>query len=294
MAIHYQNHAINGADHAVGTTPGTNETSIVGTSDAPAIVELTVEAPGAESTTSTVVRRAADGHISVPNTGQTANEVLTKTQIESLISEGVWKSPAHSFVADHTSSTVGNGTTGGPALAVGNIVVNTTDEKYYTVTSIAGGTTGDLVTWDAGVTPTTQEVRINQLTDETWTFDTDTSAWINQGSSTHSQQHAMTSTADHTAGNWNVFHSNGAGEVIELALAVAGAPLISAGASAAPIWGGMKLAASVVSAAGATPVDTDVSAWGDNTQGIVVGTGGRVFQTWKNATDVYYVEMTAI
>jgi hypothetical protein len=50
----------------------------------------------------------------------------------------------------------------------------------------------------------------------------------------------------------------------------------------------------VVSAAGATPVDSDVSAWGNNTMGVVVGTGGRVWQAFKNATDVYYVEMTAI
>ena len=47
-------------------------------------------------------------------------------------------------------------------------------------------------------------------------------------------------------------------------------------------------------AAGVTPVDTDVSSWGDDTFGIVIGTGGRVFATWKNSTDVYYVELTNI
>lgn len=50
----------------------------------------------------------------------------------------------------------------------------------------------------------------------------------------------------------------------------------------------------VVNAAGATPVDTDVSAWANNTMGIVKGTGGRIFYAFKNSTDVYYVEMTPI
>jgi hypothetical protein len=49
-----------------------------------------------------------------------------------------------------------------------------------------------------------------------------------------------------------------------------------------------------VTAAGATPVDSDVAAWGNNSMGVVVGTGGRVFFTFKNAADVYYVEATAI
>ena len=51
---------------------------------------------------------------------------------------------------------------------------------------------------------------------------------------------------------------------------------------------------SVVSAAGATPVDTDVSSWANDTSGIIVGTGGRVWLGHKNATDVYFVEMAAI
>jgi hypothetical protein len=47
-------------------------------------------------------------------------------------------------------------------------------------------------------------------------------------------------------------------------------------------------------AAGATPVDTDVSTWANDTHGFVVGTGGRVWLAFKNATDVYYVELTAL
>lgn len=50
----------------------------------------------------------------------------------------------------------------------------------------------------------------------------------------HNRSHAMTSTSDHTAGNWKVFYSNGSGNVVELALGSSGTVLKSNGASAAP------------------------------------------------------------
>ena len=50
----------------------------------------------------------------------------------------------------------------------------------------------------------------------------------------HDRSHAITSTADHTAGNWKVFHSNGSGQLAELALGADGTYLKSNGASAAP------------------------------------------------------------
>jgi hypothetical protein len=52
----------------------------------------------------------------------------------------------------------------------------------------------------------------------------------------HDRSHAITSTSDHTAGNWKIFHSNGSGEVVELALGDSGKVLQSNGASAAPTW----------------------------------------------------------
>lgn len=50
----------------------------------------------------------------------------------------------------------------------------------------------------------------------------------------HDRSHAMTSTSDHTAGNWKVFHSNGSGQLVELALGADGTYLKSNGASLAP------------------------------------------------------------
>jgi hypothetical protein len=61
-----------------------------------------------------------------------------------------------------------------------------------------------------------------------------------EGNHTHAQlhdrSHAITSTSDHTAGNWKVFYSNGSGAVTELALGASGKVLQSNGASAAPTW----------------------------------------------------------
>ena len=52
----------------------------------------------------------------------------------------------------------------------------------------------------------------------------------------HDRSHAMTSTSDHTAGNWKVFHSNGSGQLVELALGADGTFLKSNGASIAPTF----------------------------------------------------------
>ena len=52
----------------------------------------------------------------------------------------------------------------------------------------------------------------------------------------HTQSHAITSTADHSGGNWKVMHSNGSGEWIEVALGASGTVLTSQGAGIAPIF----------------------------------------------------------
>lgn len=68
-----------------------------------------------------------------------------------------------------------------------------------------------------------------------------TAGTVASGDHTHTQlhdrSHAITSTSDHTATNWRLFHSNGSGQVVELAFGNSGQALISNGASAAPSWG---------------------------------------------------------
>lgn len=52
----------------------------------------------------------------------------------------------------------------------------------------------------------------------------------------HNRSHAMTSTSDHTAGNWKSFGSNGSGNITETAHGATGTLWTSTGASSAPSW----------------------------------------------------------
>lgn len=60
------------------------------------------------------------------------------------------------------------------------------------------------------------------------------------GDHTHSQlhdrSHAITSTSDHTAGNWKVFYSNGSGQLVELAVGASGTVFKANGTSSAPTF----------------------------------------------------------
>jgi hypothetical protein len=56
----------------------------------------------------------------------------------------------------------------------------------------------------------------------------------------HDRSHAVTSTADHTAGNWKVFYSNGSGQVTELALGALDEVLKSGGPAAPPVFGAVS------------------------------------------------------
>ena len=112
-------------------------------------------------------------------------------------------------------------------------------------------------------------------------------------SASHARSHTMTSTDDHTSGNWKLFHSNGSGQVQELALGGAKAPLLGGGAAAAPAFGAMLIEDSV-NAAGATPVASDLSAWGNESIGVAKGTGGKRFLCWKDSTGSFAVEMGSI
>lgn len=53
----------------------------------------------------------------------------------------------------------------------------------------------------------------------------------------HDRSHAVSSTSDHTAGNWKTFHTDGSGEVQELTVGAANKLLLGNGATSAPTWG---------------------------------------------------------
>jgi len=75
----------------------------------------------------------------------------------------------------------------------------------------------------------------------------------------HTRSHSITSTSDHTAGNWKVFHSNGSGQLIELALGADGTYLKSNGASAAPTFATPAGGSAITVQDEGTPLSTDAS-----------------------------------
>ena len=146
--------------------------------------------------------------------------------------------------------------TGGAAGSTTNITIGSTVAGTLTLNSptvvIPGNltVTGTVTTNNVETVSTTNGVVFegsaadnNELTllagvltgDRTITLP-DATGTVALTSDLHTRSHAMTSTSDHTAGNWKVFYSNATGNVIELALGANGTVLKSNGAAAAPTF----------------------------------------------------------
>ena len=99
----------------------------------------------------------------------------------------------------------------------------------------------------------------------------------------HTRSHAMTSTSDHTAGNWKVFHSNASGQVVELALSTAGHYLRAGGAAAAPTFA--QIAYSEISGTPTIPTVNDGTHTIAGTSNVItVSTTGGAFTANKATT----------
>jgi hypothetical protein len=96
----------------------------------------------------------------------------------------------------------------------------------------------------------------------------------------HTRSHTMTSTSDHTAGNWKVFHSNGTGNVVELSLGSANTYLKSNGATSAPTFA--QIAYSEISGTPSIPTVNDgAHTIAGTTNVITVSTSGGGFTANK-------------
>ena len=102
-----------------------------------------------------------------------------------------------------------------------------------------GGGGGATLTRGLGLTG----LNYNGDTARTWAVDfagTGSANTVSRSDHTHAQLHdrlhAMTSTSDHTAGNWKLFYSNGSGQVQEMGMGTAGQILTGNGAALAPTW----------------------------------------------------------
>jgi len=159
-----------------------------------------------------------------------------------------------------TEVNTGVGLTGGPITTTGTIdLANTavTPGTYGSATEVATFTvdqqgrltfagnvaidgsshTHELLTPGTGI----NGAAYDGSTAQTWDINFGTSAGtVAEGDHTHTdlhtQQHAITSTADHTASNWQIFYSNGSGEVVELPLGGDGYVLQATGTTSAPVW----------------------------------------------------------
>jgi len=96
---------------------------------------------------------------------------------------------------------------------------HTHDDRYYTETELNNG----------------------QLDNRYYTETEVNTISGNITSQLHGRNHGMTSTSDHTAGNWKLFYSSGVGQVQELPLGVSGSLLKSNGELNSPIWSEIDL-----------------------------------------------------
>jgi hypothetical protein len=123
--------------------------------------------------------------------------------------------------------------------ASGNFVANTISAN---LSGTATNVTGTVAVANGGTGGTTAAAARTGLgLGNSATLNTGTtSGTVAAGDHTHAQlhdrSHAITSTSDHTAGNWRVFHSNGSGQIVELPLGTAGQVLTANGTAAAPNW----------------------------------------------------------
>ncbi len=121
----------------------------------------------------------------------------------------------------------GNANVGGNLTVTGNITVNNVEMISTSNGIIFEGTTNDAnETTLRAIDPTA--TRTIELPNASGT--------VALTSDLHTRSHTMTSTSDHTAGNWKVFYSDSTGNVVELGLGTSGQILKSNGESSAPSW----------------------------------------------------------
>ena len=88
-------------------------------------------------------------------------DAATKNYVDSLVTGLTWQAPVTGVLADHTAYPT--------ALVIGDRVVNTTDDKIYTVT--AGGVDGSAATFNAGVLMTDGQAFFDKTNETGYVFD---------------------------------------------------------------------------------------------------------------------------
>jgi hypothetical protein len=117
------------------------------------------------------------------------------------------------------------------------------DAQYYTeseVNVISGALDTKLTTHKSSADHDSRyytEIEVNTISGAlSAEIDSDIATHTALPNAHHNRSHAMTSTSDHSSGNYKVFYSTAAGQVAELALSTSGTVLTAQGASAAPVF----------------------------------------------------------
>lgn len=106
--------------------------------------------------------------ISIADLPTQANHAVNKGYVDSKLAGLSWKAPVLAIRADHTAYA--------SALVVGDRILNTTDDKVYTVT--ADGADGAAATFDAGTIANANDAFFVKESDSGYTFDEETSSWV--------------------------------------------------------------------------------------------------------------------
>jgi hypothetical protein len=202
----------------------------------------------------------------------------TETQtLQDVTTLGATTSTAISITNNTASTTTGTGAllvTGGVGIG-GNVNIggNLSIAGNITVKDVEMISTSNGIIFEGSTNDNNETtlIAVDPTADRTISLP-NLSGTVALTSDLHNRSHTMTSTSDHTAGNWRVFHSNGSGQVVELALGAAATYLRSAGASAAPTFS--QIAYSELSGTPTIPTGFTISAGA--TDGIfdITGTGG--------------------
>lgn len=249
------------------------------------------------ATADAIVKRDANGQIFVPTTpisdGQAASKGYVDKTVAESIAAGIWKSNTTAVIADASGTVTVSDVlpTGGDAnKLVGKKVVSLADKKVYTIASVAGTQGTDTVSFyavgtdDEPYVPNTSERRHDDKQDKDWAFDVEGNAWLDLGSTAHSQLHDMDSAADHNYTANTLYYGSATTGATAASLTFtnddAGKAVKVNSAGTALEFGPLSLAALANTVTNlptgqAEPLAADVSAWSDYQMGLMIGDNGN-------------------
>jgi hypothetical protein len=264
-----------------------------------------------------LVRRDANGYISVPTSGASGRQAISAQQAANIAAGG-----GGFMIVDNALSRAARVALPDqiPSLATGYAVIQYDPGEPDEGNDYIHTYDADLGDWiREDQLPGDRSRAYCRATDSEWIYSQDGfslggSGWINLGSSGHPKVHAVDGE-DHITASGSGPNSVGVlyayptvGQSVHLLSSATGsdatpegaplgAPLLSGGtlANNLPRWGKLLIAPTAPSAAGATPAvgDLNGAGWVDGTLG-VVKTPGSVYLAFKLSSSVaYFVQLTA-